>query len=269
MSDDRSEFGTAHYDADAAFVDAQWRADEMDDVPFYVAAAEAADGPVLELGCGTGRVYLPTLAAGVDADGLDLSVGMLSVLRDRANEEGLDPAVWRANVTEFAADREYALVTFPFRGFLHLTDRADQLAALRNVRETLAPDGRFVLNFFAPSFEVVCDDYGDPEVTEFDLDGDRYRGESTSTLADEVALRTRVERRTLDADGDVVRESEFQIRLLSKPEFGCLLELAGFSDWAVYGGFDAVDPAAVFDDDLGGGDPPGPDACELVWVVER
>lgn len=262
------DYGTAHFDADAAFVDALWRADDMEDVAFYVEAAETVDGPTLELGCGTGRVYLPTLAAGVDADGLDLSAGMLSVLRKRAADEGLDPSVWQANVTEFTVDREYALVTFPFRGFCHLVDRADQLAALRNVRDTLAPDGRFVCNFFAPSFEVVCEQYGEPEVSEFEYNGDRYVSESTTTLEDEVEQVARVTRRLLDADGDLLRESAFPLKLVTKREFESLLELAGFSTWRVFGGFDAADASTPLDEDAGD-ERTGPAACELVWVVER
>jgi SAM-dependent methyltransferase len=264
------DYGTAHFDVDAPFADAQWRAAEMPDVDFYVDAARTADGPVLELGCGTGRVYLPTLAAGVDADGLDLSAGMLSVLRDRATAEGLQPSVWQANVTEFAVDREYSLVTFPFRGFCHLVDRDDQVAALRRVREALAPDGRFVCNFFAPSFEVVCEQYGTPERTAFDYEGERYVAESVSTLADEVEQVARVEKRLLDADGEVRHESGFPLKLVTKREFEGLLDVAGFSNWRAYDGFDAADVTDSLDADVDvdEGRLAGPEVCELVWVVE-
>lgn len=266
MTVDDADYGTDHFDGVAPFVDAQWRADEMDDVAFYVDAARAADGPVLELGCGSGRVYLPTLAAGVDVDGIDLSSGMLSVLRERAAAEGLDPSVRRADVTAFDPNREYALVTFPFRGFLHLTDRAGQLAALRNVREALAPGGRFVLNFFAPSFDRICEGYGTPEVTEFSHEGARYRAESTTTLENEVEMVARVETRLLDADGEVLRESGFPLKLLPKREFEGLLDRAGFSEWRVFEGFEAADATAAVDAERR---PLGPEPSELVWVVER
>lgn len=266
MTDDGDDFGTAHFDEFAPFVDAQWRADEMDDVRFYVDAARAVDGPVLELGCGSGRVYLPTLAAGVDVDGVDPAGEMLEVLRTRATQEELDPTVWQADVTDLAVDRSYSLVTFPFRGFLHLTDRKDQLAALRNVREALAPGGRFVLNFFAPSFDVICEEYGDPQVAEFTHEGERYRTETTTTLANEVEMVARVEKRLRDADGEVLRESGFPLKLLSKREFESLLELVGFSGWRVFEGFEVADPTAPVDAESA---TLGPDPSELVWVVER
>jgi cyclopropane fatty-acyl-phospholipid synthase-like methyltransferase len=85
----------------AAFTDAQYRAAEMPDSDYYREQATAADGPVLELGCGTGRVYLAMLRAGVDADGIDLSAASLSALRENAAEEGLEPTVWQGNMTQF------------------------------------------------------------------------------------------------------------------------------------------------------------------------
>lgn len=260
------DYGTAHFDSFAPFVDAMWRAADLDDVGFYVEAARAVDGPALELGCGTGRVYLPTLAAGVDVDGVDLSGEMLSVLRERAAAEGLEPSVRRADVTDFAVDREYDLVTFPFRGFLHLTDRTDQVAALRRVRETLATGGRFVLDFFAPSFDVVCEMYGTAEATEFSHEGERYRIETTSTVENAVEMVTRVERRLLDAEGAVLRERSFPLKLLPKREFEGLIDLAGFSGWRVFEGFEATDVTASVDAESR---TLGPDPSELVWVVER
>ncbi|HJO81545.1 MAG TPA: class I SAM-dependent methyltransferase, partial [SAR202 cluster bacterium] len=63
-----------------------------DDIPFYVEEALATGGPVLELGCGTGRVAIPITQAGVEVVGVDYSEAMLAVANRKARQIGVDPA---------------------------------------------------------------------------------------------------------------------------------------------------------------------------------
>ncbi len=122
------------------------------DVDFYVAAARAARGPVVELGCGTGRVLIPTARAGVEITGLDLSASMLARCREKLADEPAEVCdrvkLVRASMTRFDLGREFALITIPFRGFQHLLEVEDQLACLGAVRKHLAPGGRMVVDFF-------------------------------------------------------------------------------------------------------------------------
>ena len=119
------------------------------DVAFFVEAAVASGGPVLELGCGTGRVLLPIARAGVEAVGLDQSASMLAVCRGRLD---LEEAAVRsrvqlveADMREFDLPRRFALITIPFRPFQHLTSVDDQVSCLRSIHRHLADDGRLVL----------------------------------------------------------------------------------------------------------------------------
>src|SRR5215471_20798239 len=103
---------------------------ERRDVRFYVDEAVAAQGMVLEIGCGTGRVLLPTARAGVEIVGLDASPAMLAICGDRIARE---PADVRARVTliegdmrAFDLEARFALVTIPFRPFQHLVSADDQ-----------------------------------------------------------------------------------------------------------------------------------------------
>lgn len=114
---------------------------EREDVEFYTTLARHADGPVLELGCGTGRVYLSLLAAGVEADGLDRSGAVLDRLRENASERGLDPTVWQDNMFEFSVDRQYDLVICPFNAVQHASTVDTQLSLLAAVYDALAPGG--------------------------------------------------------------------------------------------------------------------------------
>ena len=242
-----------YYDVWAQFYDAEHR-ELREDIEFYVDLATEADGPVLEIGCGTGRIYLELLQAGVDADGIDLSAGMVGRLREKARDENLDPSVRQADVTAFDPDREYALVIVPFRGFLHLTTLADQRAALERIRDSLAPGGRLAFNVFAPDFGVICD-YGEEQETTFEHDGEEFRMVSETTFVDEVECVTREHRTLYDGDGEMVAEQSFELHVAFKRELDLLLEVTGFSDWQVFGGFDR--------DELESTDQ------EMVWVVDR
>jgi SAM-dependent methyltransferase len=138
---------------------------ERTDVGFFVEAAKESGGVVLELGCGTGRVLIPTARAGVEMTGLDLSPHMLAVCRERLKEE---PQEVRARVKlvegdmrEFELGRTFKLVTLPFRPFQHLVTVEEQLACLGCIRRHLAEGGRLILDIFNPKLEsLVQQEFG-------------------------------------------------------------------------------------------------------------
>ena len=145
------------------------------DVHFFVEAARESGGPVLEVGCGTGRILIPTARAGVDIVGLDLSPQMLQVCRTRLLDE---PEAVRSRVRLVQADMQsfdlvqtFRLVTLPFRPFQHLLTVESQLSCLRSIHRHLAEGGRMILDLFNPSLDVlVRDDLGqefgeEPEFT--------------------------------------------------------------------------------------------------------
>src|SRR6476469_8838735 len=76
---------------------------------FYTSLARAANGPVLDIACGTGRILLPCLQADVDIEGLDLYEPMLKTLRAKAAALGLSPTLHRADMGEFSLPRRFAL----------------------------------------------------------------------------------------------------------------------------------------------------------------
>ena len=138
--------------------------ERLADVAFYVELACGAGGPVLELGCGTGRVLIPTARAGVEIVGLDGAGPMLALCRDKLAAE---PEATRARVglveadmRRFDLDRTFALATCPFRPFQHLLTVDDQLACLAAVRRHLAPGGRFALDLFDPDLEHLTGELG-------------------------------------------------------------------------------------------------------------
>ncbi len=122
------------------------------DAEFYLKAALRQGEPVLELGCGTGRVLLPIARAGLRLTGLDLTAQMLDRFRERLAGE---PAEVRERVeliqgdmTSFDLGRKFKLITIPFRPFQHLLKTERQIACLEAVRRHLAPGGQLILDFF-------------------------------------------------------------------------------------------------------------------------
>src|SRR5215471_1368923 len=131
----------------------------LTDIGFYIDAARESGGPVMELGCGTGRVLIPTARAGVAITGLDLSPAMLEVCRLKLAAEPAEVQsrvhLVQASMTDFRVDRRFWLVTIPFRPFQHLLTVADQLACLACIRRHLAADGRLVFDLFNPSLDAI------------------------------------------------------------------------------------------------------------------
>ena len=109
-----------------------------DNVPygldFYVDLAKQSEGPVLDIACGTGRILLPCLQAGVDIEGLDLFEPMLKRLRTKATALGLSPQLYQSDMSDFSLPRRYALAMIPFNAFIHNMTQAAQISCLQKQR---------------------------------------------------------------------------------------------------------------------------------------
>jgi SAM-dependent methyltransferase len=111
------------------------------DLDLWEQLASAADGPILELGCGTGRVALHLARRGFETFGLDRDPGLIEALGQRARGLPLTPVL--ADAREFALDREVALALAPTQMLQLLPDADARIACLRNVAAALRPGGRF------------------------------------------------------------------------------------------------------------------------------
>ena len=129
-----------------------------DDIPFYVEAAIQSNGPVLELGCGTGRVAIPIAKAGIDIVGLDSSESMLEIARRKKADvptitENL--SFIHGDMRDFSLDTRFSLVIIPFRGFLSLLSVGDQRRTLENIKRHLEPGGKLCFNIFVPDVNML------------------------------------------------------------------------------------------------------------------
>jgi SAM-dependent methyltransferase len=135
---------------------------DRQDVVFFVEMARQAGGPVLEIGCGTGRVLIPTAQAGIEIVGLDLSSSMLSICREKLSHESEEVqskvCLVEADMRRFDLGQDFQLVTTPFRPFQHLMEVEDQLACLASIHRHLNNHGRLVLDLYNPDLSRLIDD---------------------------------------------------------------------------------------------------------------
>jgi len=131
------------------------------DVGFYVECSRMAGGRTLELGCGTGRVLVPTAVAGFEITGFDLSAFMLNKCRAKLLAQ---PEVVRRRVrlvqgsmVDFNIGETFSLITIPFRPFQHIVASEEQKSCLRSIRRHLAPGGQLVFDVFNPRLDRLYD----------------------------------------------------------------------------------------------------------------
>jgi SAM-dependent methyltransferase len=219
------------------------------DVEFYVAEAIASGSPVLELGCGTGRILIPVAEAGVDIVGLDASADMLAIAGEKLGT--CPPDVHRrvrlihGDMREFDLGRAFSLVTIPYRAFLHNLNVDDQLRTLAGIRRHLGENGRLILNVFDPSVRLLAAGRWTPS-------SPRYREFRHPRTGNRVAVREDfrydLERQLvsgafdydeLDPDGRVLASTHapLTLRYLFRYEMEHLLARAGFRVDALFGDF--------------------------------
>ncbi|MFQ6041952.1 MAG: class I SAM-dependent methyltransferase [Candidatus Poribacteria bacterium] len=122
------------------------------DLGFYLEFSRSAGGKILELGCGTGRILIPTAVAGCRIVGLDISEYMLArclaKLQRQPKEVAERARVIQGNMTNFELNETFSLITTPFRTFQHLISVSDQLACLRRANRHLTMGGKLILDLF-------------------------------------------------------------------------------------------------------------------------
>jgi SAM-dependent methyltransferase len=234
------------------------------DLPFYVERATGSGGPVLEMGCGTGRVALALARAGIDVTGVDISPRMIDAAQAKAEAEGLASKAHFSvgDMADFEAGGEFAMVAFPFRSFQSMLTVEDQREALENASAHLRPGGLLVLDVFAPDLAQLANprDEAVPfhirDVNQPDGTAIVVWGQNQWNGVDQVnSARLIIEE--LSETGEMTRRlyRDFDLRYTFRYEMQHLLELSGFTVEELYGDFD--------------GGPVTEDSDDLVWVARK
>ncbi len=134
-----------------------WSADAGADIPFYVGLARRADGPLVELAVGDGRVAIPVARATArPVIGVDASPTMLARARTRAGAAGVALDLRLGDMRDFALDEPAALIYCPFHGLLHLPTWADRRRVFGRVAASLRPGGHFAWDVLAFDHRIAA-----------------------------------------------------------------------------------------------------------------
>lgn len=235
------------------------------DVDFYRRLAQETGGPVLEVGCGTGRVAAELAADGHEVVGVDLSDAMLRLAERKGASLAPDAAARltyrHGDMATLSLGREFALVIAPSRVFQFLLTPAAQRQGLATLRSHLRADGRLVLDLFDPLLDRVVPTPDAPP-----RGGDLVHPSTGNRVTWEVTARHPDPERQLVIEdwttrevgpsGEVLRaETErLTIRWSLRSEIRLLFELEGLEVLAEYGDFHGNPPAY---------------GREQVWVLRR
>lgn len=197
----------------------EWSSPMTADIPFYVELAREADGLLVELAVGDGRVAIPVaLATGKPVHGIDLSPTMLRRAQARADSAGVQLILQLADMRELTLDEPAGLIYCPFRSLMHLPTWNDRRRTFEQVAAALRPNGRFAWNVFIFDHEIAVRNDGKhldrpvPHILRYSVPDNRV---------------------------DILRDDGARSSLWwgTKNEWLGLIDVAGLEVEALYGGF--------------------------------
>lgn len=233
------------FDAFAAYYDADYRHYD-EDVDFILTLAAEAGDPILELGCGTGRLLLSLAGQGHAVTGVDISPALLALARRKLQKVRMDIQVelLQADLRTFELPRQdYGFAFCTSNTLMHLTSPEDQIAVLRNAHRHVRPGGSLLLDLFNPDVARLAAIDGMQEMA------DHWQDEQTGAQVIKWVVRTVdwaeqvqdtlfIYEETLLDGGSRRTVCPFQLRFLWRHEAELMLQAAGFAVEGVWGDFE-------------------------------
>ena len=202
------------------------------DLEFWRGVAKAAQGPRLELMCGTGRISLAILRDGTSIEGLDYCDKLLDVFRGKLADARLATELHFADARHFDLAKRYGLIFLGFHSIAEVVADSDKLELFRNVRRHLAYDGRFWISIHNPPHRRAGLDGRCRPIGEYRLEsGEELRISGEYSLDERTWIATGRQIYRCFAEGNETRSVELPIRfhLISPERLDELLATAGLN----------------------------------------
>lgn len=216
-----------------------------EDSEYYLKQVFKTQGPVLELGVGTGRIFVEALKQGADIYGIDVNGSMIEVLKKKIDEK----YHYRVKVEDAVylnLDKRFDLIIAPFRVFSHFLEVKDQFRVLNAVFDHLRPNGQFIFDVFVPNLNLITG--GIKELTDFD--GEYEKGKKlkriTSMEADALNQISHVKMKIVwEENGkEIEKEWAFPMRYFFKHELEHLIARSRLTLVNIFGDFQEHPPDA-------------------------
>jgi SAM-dependent methyltransferase len=223
-----------------------WAQHMTEDIPFYVALAREAEGPIVELAVGNGRVAIPVAReTGRKVIGIDRSPAMLAQARERVAEAGVDVELREQDMRDFELEEQAGLVYCPFRALLHLPTWADRRRVFERVAAALEPGGRFAWNVFVFDIAIAASYAGRLRRRP---DGKTWEWTEYDPTESRIDVTAYVEQPGKDP-------RRLSLWWIARSEWEGLIDVAGLEVEALYGDFQRT--------------PFSTDNREFVWIARK
>ena len=250
----------------AGFYDPVYENRVLKDIDLFKGYSKKANGRTLELGCGTGRILIPTAISGCEITGLDLSPYMLRICQQKLDKQPGEVRervkLIQGNMTSFDTSETYSLVTVPLRTFQHLVSIEEQKACLGCAYQHLVPQGLLLIDIFNPSLPRLYEPKymeEQEDLPETPLPDGRILRRTIRTAAfhrDQQCNDQEFIYYVSYPDGRKERlVQSFPFRYFFRYEFEHLLNICGFRVIELYGDFDMSEYSS--------------DSPEMIFVAEK
>jgi SAM-dependent methyltransferase len=214
-----------------------------DDVPFFLQECQKIDGAVLELMCGTGRISIPLLEAGINLTCVDASSAMLNILRQKLVARGLSANVIQADAANLKLESKYNLVLLPFQSFHELRTEVERRKTLDKIWRSLRPNGKFISTLHNPTVRLKSIMQGTTNYGTFPrVDGDGFVSLSAEFNYESETGVVRGLQTISELDATKQKLAEYrlplQFSLIEFDVFQVLIHLSNFSITEVFGNYD-------------------------------
>ncbi len=224
----------------AELYDFWWAGKPLEDEAFYRRMLDQYPGLALEVGCGTGRLLLPYLKAGLAVEGVDCAPEMLAICQQKAERELLTPILYEQFMQNLDLPRCYKTIYIPFRSFQLISDRNDALKSLQNFYAHLEAEGQLLISMGIPWDSLAGTNQGTWKIYQTAIrpsDGATVLCSGTALVDRVEQVQTHWNRYEIYKQGQLV-ETEMKMsksRWYFKHEFVLMLEKVGFHNVSVYG----------------------------------
>lgn len=212
------------------------------DTDFYLSRIKHIKGPILEIGCGTGRFFSQAIKQGADVYGIDISKSMVKFLL-RKIEPGHHKRISIQGAADFNFPFKFDLIIAPFRVYSHLLSVEEQLAALNNAYDHLSENGRLIFDVYVPSPGMIASGLDNV----MDFDGEYMPGKKISrtvTMKADIVNQISDITMTFKWDEDERQRTEswnFKFRFYFRYELEHLVSKSKLTLEKIYGDFNEGD----------------------------